>query len=135
MEAVFERRRRLLPRPGDLSYYNWVTHVASSEPSANFQVGRALNQGARGGGCQSSNKRACLRDQSRRRPRSPARAPRRRQVIADDVSGLQFKNKRDRKVLSVDPCGAPGDSSCRTELVTHEYGQVVLFDHVTRRRG
>lgn len=57
------------------------------------------------------------------------------QVVADDVSGLQFKCKRDRKVVSVDPARPPGDNSCRTELGAHEYTQVVLFDHVTRRRG
>ena len=42
MEAVFDRRRRLLPRPSDLSYYNWDTQMSSSNASPNFQVGGPL---------------------------------------------------------------------------------------------
>jgi hypothetical protein len=62
----------------------------------------------------------------------PPAAP---QVIADDKLGLLFKNKRDRKVLCVDPGSLPGDNSSRSVLVTEEYAQVVLYDHVTRRRS
>jgi hypothetical protein len=58
------------------------------------------------------------------------------QVIADDESGLLFKNKRDRKVINVDPrASKPGDNSTRHELATSEHLQVVLYDHVTRRRS
>lgn len=57
------------------------------------------------------------------------------QVIADDALGLLFKNKRDRKVLNVDPKSNPGDNSTRTEVYDDSYMQVVLFDHVTRRRS
>ncbi len=57
------------------------------------------------------------------------------QVIADNEAGLLFKNKRDRKVINVDPRARPGDNSTRTELPTHEYMQVVIYDHVTRRRS
>ena len=39
MEAVFDHRRRLLPRPSDLSYYNWDTQMSTSNASPNFQVG------------------------------------------------------------------------------------------------
>jgi hypothetical protein len=39
MDAVFSRRRRLMPRPDDLSYFNWETHMATSNATANFQVG------------------------------------------------------------------------------------------------
>ncbi len=56
-------------------------------------------------------------------------------MIADDTAGLLFKNKRDRKVINVDPHSPPGDNSTRTELATKEYVQVVLYDHVTRRRS
>ena len=56
------------------------------------------------------------------------------QVIADNEAGLLFKNKRDRKTINVDPRERPGDNSTRTELSTDEYMQVVLYDHVTRRR-
>ena len=38
MEAVFERKKRLLPRPTDLSFYNWDTQMATSNATANFQV-------------------------------------------------------------------------------------------------
>lgn len=56
-------------------------------------------------------------------------------MLADDTAGLLFKNKRDRKVLSVAPGSLPGDNSTRTDVETSEYLQVVLFDHVTRRRS
>ena len=55
-------------------------------------------------------------------------------MIADNEAGLLFKNKRDRKVINVDPKARPGDNSRRIELHTHEYTQVVLYDHVTRRK-
>ena len=56
------------------------------------------------------------------------------QVIADNEAGLLFKNKRDRKIINVDPQSDPGDNSVRTNLETHEYTQVVIYDHVTRRK-
>jgi hypothetical protein len=71
-------------------------------------------------------------------PLTPPPAPSTRpplQVIADDKLGLLFKNKRDRKVLCVDPGSLPGDNSSRSVLATDEYLQVVLYDHVTRRRS
>ncbi|DBA89720.1 hypothetical protein WJX79_001157 [Trebouxia sp. C0005] len=93
MEAIFERKKRLLPRPTDLSFYNWDTQVSMSNATANFQV------------------------------------------IAENEKGLLFKNKRDRKVINVDPKAVPGDNSTRTELQTEEYIQAVIYDHVTRRRA
>ena len=45
------------------------------------------------------------------------------QVIADNEAGLLFKNKRDRKVINVDPRLKPGDNSTRTELMTSEFLQ------------
>ncbi|KAL3159100.1 hypothetical protein ABBQ32_011097 [Trebouxia sp. C0010 RCD-2024] len=38
MEAVFERKKRLLPRSTDLSFYNWDSQVSTSNATANFQV-------------------------------------------------------------------------------------------------
>ncbi|KAK9802027.1 hypothetical protein WJX73_003101 [Symbiochloris irregularis] len=38
MAAVFAGRERLLPRPSDLSYYNWTTHLLSSQASTFFEV-------------------------------------------------------------------------------------------------
>jgi len=55
------------------------------------------------------------------------------QVVTEDVNGLLFKNKRDRKIVNVDSSAkTPGDNSTRTELRTKEYLQVVFYDHVTR---
>mmetsp|Transcript_1172 Transcript_1172/g.1538 ORF Transcript_1172/g.1538 Transcript_1172/m.1538 type:complete len:237 (-) Transcript_1172:101-811(-) len=56
------------------------------------------------------------------------------QVIADSAQGLLFKNKRDRKVVNVNPETDPGDNTTRIEIETKEYTQVVLYDHSTRRR-
>lgn len=38
MEAVFEGRRRLLPRPTDLSFYNWVTQTSAANHTPTFQA-------------------------------------------------------------------------------------------------
>jgi len=56
------------------------------------------------------------------------------QVIADNAQGLLFKNKRDRKIINLNPEMPPGDNTTRIELETSEYTQVVLYDHTTRRR-
>lgn len=37
-EPVFDRRRRLMPRPGDLSYFNWDTRTCTSDATENFQA-------------------------------------------------------------------------------------------------
>mmetsp|Transcript_9263 Transcript_9263/g.14216 ORF Transcript_9263/g.14216 Transcript_9263/m.14216 type:complete len:246 (-) Transcript_9263:205-942(-) len=93
-EPHFERRKRLMPKPTDLSYYNWETQVSTSNSTTNFQV------------------------------------------IADNEQGLLFKNKRDRKVVNVDPkLKDPGDNSFRCEIQTNEYLQVIIFDHMTRRKS
>lgn len=88
----FERRRRLLPKPTDLSYYNWETQLSTSNSSPHYQA------------------------------------------IADSVQGLLFKNKRDRKVINVNPEMSPGDNTVRIELDAKEYVQIVIYDHTTRRR-
>jgi len=56
------------------------------------------------------------------------------QVIGDNEAGLMFKNKRDRKVINVDPHKRPGDNTTRTDITTDEYLQVCIWDHVSRRR-
>lgn len=93
-ELYFTRTKRLLPKPSDLSYFNWETQKSTANSSPNFQV------------------------------------------IAD-ADGLLFKNKRDRKVINVDPKASknPGDNSSRNEIKTDEYLQVVIFDHLTRRKN
>lgn len=89
----FEKKKKLKPKPSDLSYYNWETQTANSNPTQNFQV------------------------------------------IADNQYGLLFKNKRDRKVINVDPNAKDiGDNSQRYEIEDPDYLQIVIFDHSTRRR-
>ena len=56
------------------------------------------------------------------------------QVISDNHQGLYFKNKRDRKLINVNPDVHPGDNTTRLELETSEYIQVVFYDHTTRRK-
>ncbi|XP_074607319.1 cilia- and flagella-associated protein 299-like isoform X2 [Acropora palmata] len=93
-EPYFNGRKRLLPRPSDLSFYNWETQSATSNPTPNYQV------------------------------------------IAENPSGLLFKNKRDRKILNVDPKAlTPGDNSARIAVETSKYTQVVTYDHITRRKS
>ena len=72
---VFECKKRLLPKPSDLSYFNWETNVSTSNSTPHYQV------------------------------------------IADSAQGLLFKNKRDRKIVNVNPESAPGDN--RSVLATH----------------
>ncbi|KAK6492526.1 hypothetical protein HHUSO_G1891 [Huso huso] len=92
-EPYFYGKKRLLPRPTDLSFYNWETQVSTSNPSPNYQV------------------------------------------IAENSSGLLFKNKRDRKILNVDPNVSPGDNSTQTPPIqTALYIQAVIYDHITRRK-
>lgn len=38
MEAYFGMGKRLMPRHTDLSFYNWETHLSTSNPTPNFQV-------------------------------------------------------------------------------------------------
>ncbi|KAK6191836.1 cilia- and flagella-associated protein 299 [Patella vulgata] len=92
-EPYFGGRKRLLPRPSDLSFYNWETQTSTSNPTSNYQV------------------------------------------IAENASGLLFKNKRDRKIINVDPkASSPGDNSTRTIIETPRYIQIVIYDHITRRK-
>ncbi|KAL3877889.1 hypothetical protein ACJMK2_035533 [Sinanodonta woodiana] len=92
-EPYFAGRKRLLPRPSDLSFYNWETQTSTSNPTPNYQV------------------------------------------IAENASGLLFKNKRDRKIINVDPkAPSPGDNSTRTVIESNKYTQVVIYDHITRRK-
>ena len=37
-EPIFLRKKRLMPKPSDLSYYNWETQTSTSNSSPNFQV-------------------------------------------------------------------------------------------------
>ncbi|XP_036384010.1 cilia- and flagella-associated protein 299 [Megalops cyprinoides] len=90
-EPYFNGKEKLLPRPTDLSFYNWETELCTSNDTANYQV------------------------------------------IAENPSGMVFKNKIDRKILSVDPKVPPGDNSTRTPIQSDLYMQVVIYDHTNRR--
>jgi hypothetical protein len=58
------------------------------------------------------------------------------QVIAENATGLLFKNKRDRKIVNVDPkASSPGDNTTRLIIPTSRYLQVVIYDHITRRKA
>jgi hypothetical protein len=92
-EPYFDGRVKVLPRPSDLSYYNWDTQASTSSASPNFAV------------------------------------------LAESEAGMLFKNKRDRKVINVDPRANPGDNTTRTEIRTAECLQAVVWDHFTRRKG
>mmetsp|Transcript_23752 Transcript_23752/g.55355 ORF Transcript_23752/g.55355 Transcript_23752/m.55355 type:complete len:238 (+) Transcript_23752:77-790(+) len=96
-EPYFERKKRLLPRPSDLSFYNWDTQHSTSNESGNFQIMPAASN--------------------------------------NEDPGLLFKNKRDRKIINVDPKMEPGDNSKRHDIRTTEYIQVVIFDHMTRKKS
>jgi len=41
MEPYFERKKVLMPKPADLSFYDWETQMSTSNPTPNFQVKRA----------------------------------------------------------------------------------------------
>jgi len=56
------------------------------------------------------------------------------QVVSDSSNGLLFKNKRDRKIVNVDPKSKPGDNSKRVKIASDLYTQVVIYDHMTRRK-
>tara|TARA_B110000208_G_scaffold18984_1_gene23337 strand:+ start:1785 stop:2540 length:756 start_codon:yes stop_codon:yes gene_type:complete len=87
-------RKKLMPNPSDLSYYNWETQTCDSNDTENFHV------------------------------------------IAEFEEGLRFKNKRDRKLVYVDPKSHPGDNSQRIELTTDEhYMQAVIYEHMTRQKS
>ena len=59
------------------------------------------------------------------------------QVKADNAAGLLFKNKRDRKIINVDPKAPSGDNTVRYPISTAgtDYTQVVIYDHTTRRKS
>ncbi|KAM7018119.1 cilia- and flagella-associated protein 299 [Tautogolabrus adspersus] len=54
------------------------------------------------------------------------------EVIYDDPHGLLFRNKKDKKILRVDPSCGPGEDSSRTLLQSDLYVHVVIYDHNIR---
>ena len=37
-EPYFERKKKLMPKPSDLSFFNWETQTSTSNATPNFQV-------------------------------------------------------------------------------------------------
>ena len=93
-KAIFEGKKKLMPRTTDLSYFHWEAQTPLCNNSPNFRVD------------------------------------------AHDEKGLIFRNRRDRKIINVNPAvDPPGDGTKRVELdCPDEYTQVVFFDHMTRRK-
>lgn len=57
------------------------------------------------------------------------------EVITDPALGLIFVNKHDRKHISVDPTlESPGNNTVRLTIATKKYDEVVLYDHVNRKK-
>ena len=48
--------------------------------------------------------------------------------------GLWFRNKRDRKVINVDPSQKPDENVKRVEIESPDYKQIVIYDYYTRRK-
>ena len=77
-----------MPRPSDMSFYNWETQTCTCNATPNFQVciynlDYVLFIEGNGGLFNVVFFFA--------------------QVIADNETGILFKNKRDRKIINVDP--------------------------------
>lgn len=92
---MFEKfSQELLPKPSDLSYYNYDTKLSTSNSTLQYHV------------------------------------------IADSSQGLLFKNKRDRRIINVNPNTADGnnENTLRIEIESKEYVQVILYDHSTRKK-
>ncbi|XP_076854726.1 cilia- and flagella-associated protein 299 [Brachyhypopomus gauderio] len=89
-EPYFSGKKRLLPKPTDLSFYNWETQAIAWNESPNYRE------------------------------------------VAEIT--LVFQNKRDRKVLNIDPKASPGDKNSRTTIQSDLYIQVVIYDHITRMK-
>jgi hypothetical protein len=41
-EPYFDREKKLMPKPSDLSFYNWETQTSTSNATPNFQVSDTL---------------------------------------------------------------------------------------------
>ena len=71
-KLIFEKKKKLIPKPTDLSFFNWDSGHPIINNSPNFRVD------------------------------------------ANDDKGLLFRNKRDRKVINVNPWAeSPGDGTER----------------------
>eukprot|EP00983_Pelagomonas_calceolata_P027358 859505-Pelagomonas_calceolata.AAC.3 len=131
MEPYFDRKKRLMPRPTDLSFYNWETQTSTSNPTPNFQATLYTGVPSQQNGSLVAYDGMTWLEKAAEYVLCWSLAMGgvlfrilHEQVIADNEAGLLFKNKRDRKVINVDPRLKPGDNSTRTELTTPEFLQI-----------
>ena len=95
-KLIFQKRKNIVPKSTDLSYYSWEGQQICYNDSPNFKVD------------------------------------------ANSEAGLLFRNRRDRKVINVNPYLPPEEQNgvcMREEIECDEYTQVVFFDHETRRKN
>jgi len=56
-------------------------------------------------------------------------------LITNNLDGLLFKSKRDRKIIVVDPkATSHGDNTTRIDIQSDKYIQVAVYRHSTRRK-
>ena len=57
------------------------------------------------------------------------------QVITNKAEGMMFRNKRDRKIMNVDPYQKSyGENSTRTLVPAKDYLSVIIYDHYNRTK-
>ncbi|ETO21551.1 hypothetical protein RFI_15651 [Reticulomyxa filosa] len=123
----FERKKKLRPKPSDLSYYNWETQVVNSNDSLNFQV---ISDFTSFTNVDKITTESCGIEPTESENKKASKFS----VVNNCTIGLQFKNKTDRKTINVDPsCKSVGDNSFRYQIESTDYLQIVIFDHSTRR--
>lgn len=138
-EPYFDGKRKLLPRPSDLSFYNWDTAASTSNSSPNFQVLADNDAGLLFKNKRDRKVRAVWWRISDSAPPSELAPSHRRACLCPGTSPLHGPPPRPNhaaaQVINVDPRASPGDNTTRTEIRTGEYLQCVIYDHFTRRKG
>lgn len=103
-KLYFESKKKLEPKPNDLSYYNWETKIIGSKSTMTFQI------------------------------------------LGENLNGLIFKNKRNRKIININPyCNNKndlGDNVTKIEILTsnydnlkNNYQEIILYEQTTRKKN
>ena len=142
---IWDGRRKVSVKPTDLSYYNWDSGIAVNTHSPNWQVkvddddmdvtaatSTTTNTANSAGSGGSSAAEKFKQPMGGSGILSGSACP----ASAVKGGGLLFKNKRDRKCMSVDPDPSVdcGDNSRRVVIETSEYVQCVIYDHMASAR-
>lgn len=144
-EAYFERKKKLLPKASDLSYYNWETQTSTSNSTPNFQV---IADSETGLLFKNKRDRKVINVDPKVRPASvlPGSSEERCRVSRTStlpLTGWYRSLNASDSLLPVlldvvsflfTPQANPGDNSTRSEIKTKEFQQVVIYDHMTRRK-